>query len=380
MRAALLAAALAAASGPAQAAPTDSLALDAAQLLVVGARGAAHSPGDQFEDLICGLKVGGLILFERDVDQDGAPRNIRSKEQVSQLTASLHKLAAACGNAPLLIAVDVEGGVVNRLSTFPELKKIKSHAWLGAHEPSRTYETASRIGREMAEAGLNWTLAPVVDVNINPENPVIGRHGRSFSADPAIVTRHAHSFIRGLQDHGVLHCLKHYPGHGSSAKDSHLGAVDVTKTSEPVIELEPYEQLIDRGIVDCVMTAHIFDSGVDPDWIVTFSSRAIEGTLRGALGYEGVVITDDLQMRAVSQHHKLTEAAVLAIRAGNDMVIVSNNRHPYEKSQAQNIHNALLSAVMEGRLPLARVREAAERVRTMKQKLRRREETPEEAP
>jgi len=347
----------------------DSLERSAARTLLIGTRGAKHVPGDEFETLICDLKVGGIILFDRDVAKKGAPRNIRSPEQVRALTKQLHELARFCGDPPLLIAVDEEGGAVNRLSSFPELRKVKSHAELGKGDPRATFSEAEKIARAMHAAGLNWTLAPVVDVNINPQNPVIGRHGRSFSADPDVVTRHAHAFIRGLNSFGILNCIKHYPGHGSSKDDSHLNAVDISDTSQPYKELFPFRVLIDRGIVDCVMTAHIYDKKVDPKWIVTFSSKALTGDLRGELGFKGVVVSDDLQMKAVTKRYSLAQAAVMTLSAGSDMVTISNNRSRYEENLARSVHDAIMDAVRDGRLSEERIREASGRVRAMKEKL-----------
>jgi beta-N-acetylhexosaminidase len=232
----------------------------------------------------------------------------------------------------------------------------------------------------MHAAGLNWTLAPVVDINLNPKNPVIGRYGRSFSSDPEIVTRHAHAFIRGLRSYNILNCIKHYPGHGSSRKDSHLSAVDVTETSRPAIELFPYNVLIDRNVVDCVMTAHIYDKKVDPNWIVTFSSKAIMGDLREKIGFEGVVISDDLQMKAVTRRHTLAEAAVLSIAAGNDMVTISNNRTKYKRNLARHIHEAIVDAVLDGKISRERIKEASGRVQKMKSRLLSKEKKPAETP
>ncbi len=345
----------------------ESLERQAARMLLVGTYEYEYVPGGEFEKLICGLKVGGVILFDKN---RRGPRNIRSQEQLTRLTAKLQELAFECGDGPLLIAVDVEGGVVNRLSGFKALKNLKSHAQLGEGNPRRTYDEASRIARVMEETGLNWTLAPVVDVNLNPKNPVIGRYGRSFSQDPETVARHAQAFIQGLSSFGILNCVKHFPGHGSSDKDSHLGTADVTDTARPDVELTPYRILIDRGIVDCVMTAHIYDRTVDPDWIASLSSRTIQGILRREIGFEGVVVTDDLDMGAVTRFYKVPRAAVLAVRAGSDMLTLANNRNKYDKRLPYRVHEALLEAVESGEIPRERIAAASRRILELKSKLK----------
>lgn len=343
----------------------DSLERQAARMLLVGSYEAHYVAGGEFDKLICGLKVGGVILF----NSGRKHRNIRSEEQLARLTDKLQELALECGDAPLLISVDVEGGAVNRLSHFDALNDLKSHARLGKGSPQGTYEEASRIAETMSELGLNWTLAPVVDVNLNAKNPIIGRQGRSFSPDPETVTRHAQAFIRGLQTFGILNCIKHFPGHGSSDKDSHLGAVDVTDTARPDVELVPYRVLIHRGIVDCVMTAHIYNREIDPEWMASLSSRTIQGILRSEIGFDGVVVTDDLDMGAVTRFHKIPRAAVLAVRAGSDMLTLPNNRRKYNKKLPFKVHKALLEAVSSGEIPRERIAEASRRILELKSKL-----------
>ncbi|MDE2290581.1 MAG: glycosyl hydrolase family 3, partial [Elusimicrobia bacterium] len=218
----------------------------------------------------------------------------------------------------------------------------------------------------MARAGLNWDLAPVVDLDLNPDNPVIGRWGRSFSADPAVVARHARAFADGLYDEGVLDCLKHFPGHGSSRGDTHKGAVDVTATARPALELEPYRRLIAARMADCVMVGHLYDAHLDPGAVATVSSRVVTGILRERLGYDGLVLTDDLQMGAITKTMPVEEAAVRAVAAGADMVTLSAP----SPELARRVRDALVDAVRSGRLTRRRVVEADLRIERFKGRLK----------
>ncbi|MBI5596904.1 MAG: glycoside hydrolase family 3 protein [Elusimicrobia bacterium] len=347
----------------------DDLARQAASMLLVGAPGDEVKAGGAFEELICGLKVGGIILFDRDTGGRGEPRNIRSREQVARLTREMQALARRCGDAPLLLAADVEGGVVNRLAPLDGLDDLPSAAELGAGSTERTRAAGRRIGEAMAQAGLNWDLAPVVDLDLNADSPAIGRWKRSFSDDPKVVARHARAFAEGLYEHGVLSCLKHFPGHGSSRGDSHKGAVDVTETARPGLEMEPYRILIEQDLADCVMPGHLYNENLDPEDIATVSTAVVTGLLREELGYDGIVLTDDLQMGAVKESYSLEEAAVRAVVAGADMLTLSNAEGRRDADKAKRVLAALLNAVKDGRLSRRRIVEANLRIKRFKSRL-----------
>lgn len=216
------------------------------------------------------------------------------------------------------------------------------------------------MAQTLAAAGITHNLAPVVDANTNPANPVIGRLGRSFGADPAAVIAQARAFIEAHRAHGVTTTLKHFPGHGSSQADSHLGLVDVSATWQP-LELDPYRVLIGEGLVDAVMTAHVFNGRLDPDLPATLSKATITGLLRQELGYDGVVITDDMNMAAITGQYGFAQAAVLAIEAGADLLAYGNNL-VYDAGVAERAVAALLSAVEQGELSAARIDESYRRV------------------
>jgi len=211
-------------------------------------------------------------------------------------------------------------------------------------------------------------FAPVLDLDINPDNPVIGKLDRSFSADQDIVTRHAGLFIDAMHNWDVLSAVKHFPGHGSSVEDSHLGFVDVTDTwSEE--ELAPYRALIAEEKLDLVMTGHIFNRNLDPEWPATLSESIIDGTLREQLGFDGVVVSDDMMMRAITEHYGLETAIKQAVNAGVDILIFANNTYAYDPDIARVAFTTLKNLVMSGDIPRARIDESYDRIRALKKHL-----------
>ncbi|MCI0548093.1 MAG: glycoside hydrolase family 3 [Candidatus Rokubacteria bacterium] len=319
-------------------------------LLLVGFSGTQVDGNAELRRLVCDLKVGGLILFERSV-VTGAPLNVVNPEQLARLTADVQALARRCAGRPLLIAADNEGGRTMRLSPRAGYRAVPSARELGeANDLARTELEARQIGLAMREAGINWNLAPVVDVAVNPENPAVVRPGRTFSADPERVTAHARAFIRGMHAAGILTALKHFPGHGSSRTDSHQGFTDVSDTADLAVELEPYRTLIQAGQADSVMPAHVFNRQLDPRYPASLSAPTVTGLLRGKLGYQGLVVSDDLLMGAVANHYGIEAAAVLALRAGVDVLLVSHNSARKEPRAAERVLDEVRKALQDGRL------------------------------
>jgi beta-N-acetylhexosaminidase len=336
-----------------------AVSADVGQLLLVGFHGTESDPA--IEPLLCQAGAGGIILFAR---------NIVDATQVSRLTATLSEQALRCTGRRLLVAVDAEGGRVMRLGPAAGYTPTLSAAELGAgNDLVLTELEALRIGRTLAAAGITWNLAPVVDVGYNPANPVIVGVGRSFSANPRLVVSHARAFLRGMHAAGILTALKHFPGHGSSYADSHLGFVDVTDTASPDLELAPYRALIAEDVVDSVMTAHVFNRHLDRRYPATLSRATIQGLLRGELGFDGPVVSDDLRMGAIEQHYGLGEAAVLALAAGVDVLLVADDRLPGGGSAAAVVLSAVRDALATGRLPLSRVVDAVRRIQGLRARL-----------
>jgi beta-N-acetylhexosaminidase len=359
--------------GCAATATTDGAApkppLPVADLLLVGFRGSEVEGNEEIRALVCDVKVGGLILFERDA-ATGQSRNIVSPEQVKRLTADLQALALQCTGRPLLIAADNEGGLVMRLSTRVGYLATPAPQELGDQgDVARTALEARRMGATLREAGINWNLAPVVDVAVNPFNPAVVTLGRTFSSDPQQVIAQARAFIQGMHEAGVLTSLKHFPGHGSSRTDSHHGFVDVTDTADLKIELEPYRALIKEGLADSVMTAHVFNRGIDMALPATLSRYTIGRYLRGKLGYKGPVVSDDLLMGAIRQRYGVEEAAILALQATVDVLLISQNQGRYEQSAADRVVAAIQHAIKDGRLSRKSVQAALDRVEAFRRRI-----------
>jgi beta-N-acetylhexosaminidase len=325
-----------------------------AQMLMIG------FPGTLLEstltrDLV-DYGIGGVVLYER---------NIASPAQLMELTAKLQAYAPL----PLLIAVDQEGGNVARLQEGNGFPPSVSARFLGKlNDPVITRHYADSIAATLKNNGLNVNLAPVVDLDINPDSPAIGSLGRSFSADPAIVLNHARIFAETHASRGVVTCCKHFPGHGSAMGDSHLGFVDVTDSWSET-ELEPYRLLIAAGICPMVMTAHIFNRHLDDRYPATLSHQTITGILRHRFNFDGVVVSDDLQMGAIIQEYRQETAVEMAILAGVDMLMFATSNFFDGEIVPRTV--ALVSHLVEqGALPLARINESYRRICTLKRQIR----------
>lgn len=328
------------------------------QMLLIGFRGTGILPSSPVMRAITGDNVGGVLLFDR--------RNIASPGQLKALVAGLQQAALKSGpRSPLIVAVDQEGGSVARLNPRNGFPATPTAASLGArNDPSYTRSVAAGIGRTLASMGINLDLAPVVDVNVNPSNPAIGRNGRSFSASPAVVSAQGAAFVDGLHDAGVRASLKHFPGQGSATGDTHLGVVDVTRRWTDA-ELAPFANLIASGRADTIMTGHIFNSRLDPDHPATLSKPTITGLLRGRLGFGGVVISDDLQMGAISDAYGWDEAVRLAVVAGVDLLMIAD---PPTRggSLVRRTIDLIEDLVAAGRISESRINESYDRIQAFK--------------
>jgi beta-N-acetylhexosaminidase len=333
-----------------------------AQLLNVGFRGCHPTECALAIRDIRELGIGGVILFDQEmVDGSAGRRNIESPAQVRDLLAHFQSHA----RIPLLTSIDQEGGRVNRLKPVYGFPESISHEELGRiDDPATTYRHAATIAHTLATHGLNLNLAPVVDLDAHPDNPIIKGKRRSFSADPEAVARHAAEFIRAHRAHGVLTCSKHFPGHGSATGDTHLGLVNVTTTwSEK--ELIPFQRLIAAGLCDVIMSAHVFNARLDPDRPATLSRAVITGLLREKLGFTGVITSDDMEMKAISSHYGLENSVPLAIEAGIDVLCFGNNLS-YNPDIALRAIDILERAVTAGRIPESRIDESCTRVLALK--------------
>ena len=344
-----------------------SLTLEQAvgQMLLVGFRG--ETVEEPAAALLRDIQPGGVILFDRDGPSGGElVRNITSREQLQALTGQLQEQA----NLPYFIAIDAEGGYVNRLKEkYGFTLKVPTAQKLGARPAAETAALAGQLADEMRAVGLNWNLAPVVDVNVNPESPAIGAIERSFSPDPAIVAAHAHAFSDAMRQRQVIPTLKHFPGHGSATGDTHRGVADVTATYNRELELAPYRELINGGYADAIMTAHIVNRNLDAAARpATLSPAIINGLLRQELGFAGVVVSDDMQMAAIVAEYGPEEAAIAAVQAGVDVILLANQQGDYDRQRVYRVRDALLQAVADGALTEERIYQSAARILALKER------------
>ena len=333
---------------------------------MVGFRGLeVHQDSPIIRDIRNG-RVGGVILFDYDLARKSPVRNIQSPSQLKSLTTSLQ----SASTDTLLIAVDQEGGKVTRLKKKYGFPPSVSPAWLGEHNNLElTREHASRTAATLAKMGINVNLAPVVDVNVNPDNPVIGRLERSFSPDPQIVARHGAEVIKAHRKQNILCAPKHFPGHGSSTQDSHQGFTDISKTWTER-ELIPYALLFQNPGVNMLMTAHVFNANLDPKWPATLSSKVLNHLLRREMGYQGIIISDDMQMGAIRDEYSLETALKRTILAGTDIIIFGNNL-VYEPDIALKCSETIRDLVRQGHIPAWRIQKSWERIMRLKDALKK---------
>jgi beta-N-acetylhexosaminidase len=288
--------------------------------------------------------LGSVLLFAR---------NIQSPEQTAALTAELR-----AENPEVIVAADEEGGDVTRLDATSGSVYPGNLALGAVDDGGLTAQVAFSLGRRLFEAGIGLDYAPVADVNSNPDNPVIGV--RSFGGDPDLVARHTAESVVGLQNAGVGACAKHFPGHGDTGIDSHFALPTVQMTREELarVALPPFRQAIQAGVC-AIMVGHLLVPAIDPDAPTSVSRAAVDGLLRGELGFRGLVVTDAMEMRAVTDRYGLERAVVMAVAAGVDLVCIGNAGGDETVARLQA---ALVDAVAAGELPEARLAEAADNV------------------
>lgn len=373
------------------------------QLLVVGFGGESDPHGLRFDTAsdvardIAELHVGGVILFSEPSVAGARGRNVENPRQVASLVSALREHSrvsrerAGLEPLPLLVAIDQEGGAVDRLPaargfaqvTFPArtfgLALEQAHDTVQRErvlEATRRY--ASALAAQLRGLGFDWNLAPCVDVNLERASPAIGALGRSFSSRPEVVADLAEEFARAFSAQGVLATLKHFPGHGSARSDSHDGFVDVTPHWNRSAELAPYRRLLARGYQDAILVGHVVNGALDRTqckagraddprtWCpASLSHAAVTGLLRGELGFDGLVVADDLTMDAIARELPLATALERALAAGVDVLLVGN----HAGRETQRIVDTIADGVVEGRIDAAHVQRAALRARKLKLRL-----------
>ncbi|MGO4729480.1 beta-N-acetylhexosaminidase [Paenibacillus sp. 2KB_22] len=318
------------------------------QMILAGVQGTTLD--DQAKQMIKDQKVGGIIFYANNVSTlEGTAKFVQSIKEANQSNP-----------VPIFMSVDQEGGKVSRMpktvETIPSNKKV------GQTKDSALAETMGKLlARQVQLAGFNVDFAPVLDVNSNPKNPVIG--DRSFGSSADLVSRMGIAEMKGLRSEGIIPVVKHFPGHGDTSVDSHLDLPVVNKTEKQLAKLEwiPFQAAV-KEQVEAVMVAHILFPKLDPDHPASLSDVIIGEHLRGKFKYDGVVITDDLSMGAITKNFKLNEVALATVKAGSDILLVA---HSYES--AKTIFDTLISAVKSGDISESRIDESVYRILALKQ-------------
>lgn len=336
-----------------------------AQMLILGFDGSSIDKSSIIAKEISQYNLGGVILFDYNFKTKSFDKNILNIEQVKKLNKNL--ISFNNSGIPLIISVDHEGGKVSRLKNLFDFNKInhgKSAVEIGKLEYSQVESIAYQMASDLKNLGFNLNFVPVVDVDNNPDNPIIAKLDRSFSSDPKIVKKYAEIFVKVLLNNKVLCCYKHFPGHGSSTKDSHLGFVDVTDTWQE-LELEPYINTNSPML----MTAHIINKKLDPSGLpATMSKKILTDLLRTKLNYNGVIVSDDLQMKAITDHYSLEESLVKTINAGADMLIFGNQLVD-KRQNAEEIIELIYKNINNNTISEDRINNSFERIIKLKEYL-----------
>ncbi len=317
--------------------------------------------------------IGGILFFRR---------NIESPTQIRELMTAIQLLEV---KYPLFLALDQEGGKVQRLKNDNGFKSfLSAYAVAQTMSPWEAGEYYIEMAEQTREGGFNLVLGPVVDLHADPRTgqscPVIGEKERSFSSDPELVAEYAEAFIRSHRTEGLLTVLKHFPGHGYATLDTHEGVVDITATHASE-ELEPFDNLVKSKLLDMIMTAHVMNRNLDLTYPATLSPNILKKVLRDEIGYKGIIISDDLRMRAITENFDLKEVVIQAIQAGCDILLFAHNQITDEKSDhtqvistleanVNEVHQIIKEAIIQGKLKKSQLDENFRRIVKLKKKLK----------
>jgi len=327
------------------------------RMIVIGFEDEFIEKNSTIVKQINNYNLGGVILFDKFYKNRSVTKNISSPEQLQELTSKLQSYS----NKPIFISVDQEGGKVARLKPkygFSKIPSAKTVSTLSQDKAKEIYKTQSLM---LHQNGINTNFAPVVDLSVNPQNKVIVELERSYGASSEQVITYAKTLIEEQREHNIISVLKHFPGHGSSLADSHKGFVDITKTWDKK-ELEPYKELINSNDVDMIMTAHVFNAHLDSKYPATLSYNVNTKLLREQLNYNGVIISDDLQMKAISKHYNLKESVTLAINSGVDILLFGNQ---LGEQNLDELVETIATQVKNGAIKYERISESNQRIENL---------------
>ncbi len=322
------------------------------KMLIFGFNSLDIKKDDKIYKYISKYNLGGIILFDKFYYDRDKAKNIQNPSQLKKLTSQLQKIS----KNRLLISIDQEGGKIARLKVkdgFNSTISAKNLVNLGKQKAKQSY---SLLSKELQELGINCNFAPLVDLALNKDNKVIYKLDRSYGDNADEVTKFAEIFMNQLKKHKVISCLKHFPGHGSALGDTHEGFVDISD-SWSEMELEPYKKLLSK--IKMIMTAHVFNKNLDDKYPATLSYKTNTNILRESIGYDGVILSDDLQMKAIESHYTKQEAIKLSINSGVDMLMYCNQ---LSNDDVLDIINLTYFLVKNGEISINRIEEANKRI------------------
>lgn len=340
---------------------TDSLDVKIGQMIMIGINDRTSlQAGDPITAELTSGKIGGIVLFEKNILKANSADSLKLLVQSFQRNVS----------TPLFVSIDEEGGRVHRLKEKYGFPAMPSASYLGDLDNNdSTLYYNRRLAAALKELGVNINYAPTLDMAVNPDNTVIVKNGRSFGTSYDKVVKHAALCMQAHHENRVGVVLKHFPGHGSSAGDSHLGMVDVTNTWS-LIELMPYEQLLKTTECDGVMVGHLINRRWDANMLPATLSKPSIDILRNLLNYNGVLFSDDMQMQAISDNYGFENAIMMAINAGVDVLVFANTLPAKEKLvTATQVHAVIRKLVKKKKISKARINEAYTRIMNLKTKL-----------
>ena len=329
-----------------------------ANMFILGFYGTKATPDTKIHNSICKVGLGGVILFQKSPVSRGKAKNFTDANSLKSLTNELK----SCNTKPF-IAVDQEGGLVQRIKLSYIYPKASVVAKKGLNY---AYNIYTKMAKELKTLGINLNFAPVADIAINPKNQVIVKWGRSYGSDAKSVIAYDRVFIKAMHKYKIATSLKHFPGHGSSYGDTHKGFVDVTSLWQEE-ELKPYYAL--KNSTDTIMVAHIFNKKLDSTYPASLSKRVVTNLLREKIGFRGVVISDDLQMGAISKHYSLKQRVMLSINAGVDVMLFANQVNPKNVIDINRLVKVVRELLIEGKISEYSIKEANRRINSLKRGL-----------
>lgn len=332
-----------------------------AKMVILGFQGTSVDENSQiYKDIKANL--GGVILFDKDPNDKTKAKNIVNKKQLQQLIKNLQKIS----KQKLLISIDQEGGVVQRLKTEAGFVNTLSAFKIANKGEEFAKSSYKALSLDLKSVGINLNFAPVVDLAINEKNQVLVKKERAYSSNSDIVIKYADIFMKEQKNQNIISVLKHFPGHGSSLADSHLGFVDISKTWNKK-ELEPFKYFISNKSAKIIMTAHVFNINLDKNYPATLSYNVNTKLLREELKYDGVLISDDMQMSAISKHYDLKQSVTLAINSGVDILLFANQlTNPIS---LEKIVSTIYSQILNEQISLERIIESNRRINRLLEEL-----------